>query len=189
MDEAEAIRCCQQGERDAFHFLVDRYGKVLYSTAYLITGDAGLSEDLVQEAFLHAWQGMPSFRTGGNFKAWILRILVKQAVTKRRKRRVVEVPVAEGMDLSDPSSDGEELAINEEERQHIWGTLDALPREQREVVVLRYCADLTIPSIARALSCREGTVKSRLHRALVRLRDLSMGASGQPGTREERGAS
>ena len=162
----------------------------MYGTAVLMTHDRALAEDLVQETFLHAWQGMPSFRTGGSFKAWILRILVNQAMTKRRKKRVPEVPLAEGMALSDSSNDAEELAINEEERLHFRRILEILPHEQRETVVLRYYADLTVPEIARALGCREGTVKSRLHRALARLRDVfPLEARKQPSLREEEGAS
>ena len=190
MDEAEAIRCCQQGERDAFHFLVERYGKVLYGTAYLMTGDAGLSEDLVQEAFLQAWQGMPSFRPGANFKAWILRILTNQVVTKRRRRRVPEVPLAQGMALPDSSIGAEEMTISEEERLYIRRILETLTGEQRETVVLRYYADLTVPEMAKALGCREGTVKSRLHRALARLRHVPhLEARKQPSLREGEGVS
>ena len=92
--------------------------------------------------------------------------------------------------MPDSSNDAEELAINEEERQHIRRILEALPHEQRETVVLRYYADMTIPEIAKALGCREGTVKSRLHRALARLRNVSLlEARKQPSLREGEGAS
>ena len=189
MDEAEAIRRCQRGDRDGFRILVERCGRVLYGTAYLITRDAGLAEDLVQEAFLQAWRGMPSFRPGGSFKPWILRILVNQAMTKRRKRRVIEAPLPEGMATPDTSKSVEELVLEDEERQHIGRILEILPHEQRKTVVLRYYADLTVPEIARALGCREGTVKSRLHRALARLREVPLEARQQPSLREGKGAS
>ena len=68
MDEAEVIHRCQRGERDAFRFIVERYGKVLYGTAYMMTRDRALAEDMVQEAFLLAWRNISSFRLGTSFK-------------------------------------------------------------------------------------------------------------------------
>lgn len=62
MDEAEAIRRCRERDEHAFPFLVERYAKVLYNTAYRITGDRGRAEDLVQETFLRAWRSLPSLR-------------------------------------------------------------------------------------------------------------------------------
>lgn len=176
LEEAEAIRRCQSGERDAFRLLVEQYEKVLYGTAFLMTRDDSLSEEFVQEAFLRAWRGIPSFRLDGSFKAWILRILVNQVMTNRRKLRVPESPLTEGIVPIDISRDidVEELVLKNEERQQIRQSLELLPQEQRYVVVLRYFADLTVPEIAKVMGCREGTIKSRLHRALARLRELSI---------------
>ena len=112
LDESEAIRRCQEGQRDPFRFLVERYGKVLYGTAYRMTRDRGLAEDLVQEAFLRVWRGMPSFRGGGNFKAWIVRILVNHVMSERRKKRVREVPLVEAIASSQNPEAGEKLVLN-----------------------------------------------------------------------------
>ena len=73
MDEEEVICRCQGGEHDAYRFLVERFEKVLFGTAYMMTRDRHLAEDLVQEAFLLAWRNISSFRLGTNFKAWLLR--------------------------------------------------------------------------------------------------------------------
>jgi len=151
---------------------VERYTRVLYGTAYRMTRDPGLAEDLVQETFLRAWRGMPSFQGGGNFKAWVVRILMNHAVSKRRKKRVREAPLAEAMASSQDLEAGEELALRKEERDRIRRALEKLPQEQREVVVLRYYTDLTVAQIARALGWRRGTAKSRLHRALGYLREV-----------------
>ena len=95
MDETEAIRCCQQGEREAFRFVVDQYGKVLYGTAYMMTRDRHLAEDLVQEAFLLAWRNIASFQLGTNFKAWLVRILVNRTISEQRKKRVTQIELEE----------------------------------------------------------------------------------------------
>ena len=73
MGEEDAIRRCQNGDREAFRFVVDHYGRVLFGTAYMMTRDRPLSEDLAQEALLLAWRNIASFEIGTNLKAWLLR--------------------------------------------------------------------------------------------------------------------
>jgi RNA polymerase sigma-70 factor (ECF subfamily) len=170
LDEAEAIRLSQDGDRDAFRFLVERYAAVLTGTAYLMTHDRALTDDLTQEAFLLAWKGLPTFRPDGNFKAWIIRILVNHTISYRRKRRVKEAFLAEP--LTNPADDPQERLLTKDERERTMQALESLPQEQHEALVLRYFSDMTVPEVAQALGWREGTVKSRLHRALRRLRKL-----------------
>ncbi len=179
MDEEEVIRRCQEGDRCAYRFVVEGYGKVLFGTAYRMTRNRQLAEDLVQEAFLLAWRNIPSFRLGTNFKAWLLRILVNRTISELRKKQVPEIDLDDpAVTLSDPDDVGD-LVVEKEERQRIRQALERLPNEQREAMVLRYYADLTVPEIAKALGWREGTVKSRLHRALVSLRQLLAEAEAQ----------
>ena len=175
MDEAEVIRRSQGGESEAFRLLVERYGKVLFGTAYLMTHDRPLAEDMVQEAFLLAWRALPSFRSGTNFKAWLLRILVNRTMADRRKKRVAEVQLAEAIPDPPGHEDTEETVLRGEERQLVRQALKALSQERRDAVVLRYYSDLTVPEVARVLGCRQGTVKSRLHRALRQLREVLRG--------------
>ena len=179
MDEEEVIRRCQEGDRCAYRFVVEGYGKVLFGTAYRMTRNRQLAEDLVQEAFLLAWRNIPSFRLGTNFKAWLLRILLNRTISELRKKRVPEIVLDDQVvKLSDPH-EVVGLILQKEEQQRIRRALERLPDNQREAMVLRYYADLTVPEIAKALGWREGTVKSRLHRALVRLRQLLDEAEAQ----------
>ena len=172
MKETEAIRRCQDGESGAFRFVVERYGKVLHGTAYMMTRDRSLAEDLVQEAFLLAWRNILGFKPGTNLKAWLLRILVNRTISEQRKKRVTQIELEEGVAaLSDPDQ-VEELILRNVERERIRRALETLPPDQRQAVVLRYYAELTAPEIAQTLGWREGTVKSRLHRAMARLRPL-----------------
>ena len=180
MEEGEVIRRCRAGERDAFRFVVERYGKLLYGTAYMMTRDRTLAEDMVQEAFLLAWRNISSFRLGTSFKAWLLRILVNRTISEQRKKRVTQIELAEEAAALPDSGETEELVLQEEERQLISQCLETLPQDQRQAVVLRYYADLTVPEIAKTLGWREGTVKSRLHRALGRLRGLLREEEPQP---------
>jgi RNA polymerase sigma-70 factor (ECF subfamily) len=171
VDESEVVRRCQDGDQEAFRLIVERFSSVLGGTAYLMTRDRAQVDDLVQETFLLAWRGIGSLRSSSNLKAWLVRILVNRVISEKRKKRVMEAELVE-VESKAGDSNSEELVLAEEERQRIREALETLPEAQREVTVLRYFADLTIPEVARVLGCREGTVKSRLHRALAQLRNV-----------------
>ena len=76
MNDEEAVRRCQDGDREAFRHLVDRYKDLLYGTACLMTGNTSIAEEHVQKALISAWRGMSSFRIGRPLKPWLVRILV-----------------------------------------------------------------------------------------------------------------
>ncbi|MCY3880491.1 MAG: RNA polymerase sigma factor [Chloroflexi bacterium] len=171
MTDDEAVLLCQGGDRDAFRHLVEQYKNPLYGTAYLMTGNAAQAEEHVQEAFLLAWRGIRTFRRGRPVKPWLMRILVNAVLAQQRKRSLATVPLEESAPLSAPSSGAESIEASED-REAVRQALAQLTPEHRQVVVLRYFADLTVPQVARSAGVREGTVKSRLHRALRQMREL-----------------
>ena len=170
MTDEQAVLRCQDGEREAFRHLVERYQDVLYGTAVLMTGDRAQAEEHVQEAFLAAWRGMQSFYSERPVKPWLVRILVNTVVSQRRKRAVSTVPLEYESESDDASRPAEEFEA-QHDRLAIREALAGLNPDQRQVVVLRFFAGLTVPQLAEAIGVREGTVKSRLHRALGQLRD------------------
>ena len=170
MTEDEAVMSCQNGDKDAFRYLVELHKDVVYGTAYLMTGNRSLAEEQMQEAFLAAWRGIQGFQAGRPFKPWLVRILVNGVLTQQRKRVLSTVP----LDDLDPSSERTDLVEEVEALQRrtaVREALSGLNQEQRQVIILRYFAGLTVPELARAIGKREGTVKSRIHRALGRLRE------------------
>ena len=169
MTEDEAIQRCQDGEREAFRPLVERYQDVVFGTAYHMTGSPALAEELAQEAFLAAWQGMRGFRQGKPFKPWLMRILVNTVLAERRKRSVQTTPI-EGAGVAGDADNPAAMVEAQVERQRLQQAINGLTPEHRQVVVLRYYAELTVPEVARASGVNEGTVKSRLHRAHRALR-------------------
>ena len=171
MDETQAVQLCQEGNESAFQVIVERYGDVMFGTAVLMTRDRALAEDLVQEALLLAWKGLPRFRAGSNLKAWLLRILVNRVISDRRRRRVDEVEMDASYNEPVEPESAIQTVISAEEAERIRAALSLLPFEPRQAIVLRFYAGMTIPEIAEMLGWREGTVKSRLHRALRQLRD------------------
>ena len=171
MTDDEAVLRCQDGDREAFRHLVEQYKNPLYGTAYLMTGNAAQAEEHVQEAFLSAWRGIRTFRRGRPVKPWLMRILVNSVLGQQRRRRLATVPLEESLPVQAPSSGADSIEASED-RQAVRDALAQLTPEHRQVVVLRYFADLTVPQVARSAGVREGTVKSRLHRALRQMREL-----------------
>ena len=158
MTDQQAVLRCQDGDREAFHQLVDRYQDLLYRTAMLMTGSRALAEELVQGALHSAWRGIHGFQHGCPVKPWLMRCLAREGVSQRRRQPTASVP---------PAGPGEEHPERQEMRQALAG-LDA---DQRHILVLHYFADLTVPQLAKALDAREDTVNTRLSRALGHLRE------------------
>ena len=170
MSEELAIARCQDGDRDAFRYLVERYKDVLFGTACLMTGSRTHAEDHVQEALLSAWRGIRGFRKGRPFKPWLVRILVNQVLSQRRRAWLPTRSLEEG-DPRGESADPAETAAVQDDRRAVRMALAGLTAEHRQVVVLRYFAELTVAEVAQSLDVKEGTVKSRLHRALGSLEE------------------
>ena len=171
-DEAAAVRRCQTGDPEAFRAVVDRYRTVLFGTAYLMTRDRDLAEDAVQQALVQIWRHLPSLRLRGSLKAWLVRIVVNEVNQQRRQKHVPAVHLDQMPDVVDETDDVEAALVSDERRRGLRRALDELPAEQKEAVVLRYFSDLTVPEVAAAMGCREGTIKSRLSRALGRLGEI-----------------
>ena len=172
MTDDEAIRLCQEGGRDAFGHLVERYKDTLFGTAVLMKGSRTAAEDHVQDALLAAWRGISGFRRGRPFKPWVVRILVNGIVSRGRRRAVATAPLDEAKPTADPGApDLAEAADAGRRHELVQGALGRLSPEHAQVVTLRYFADLSVPDTARALGIREGTAKSRLHRALGQMRE------------------
>ncbi len=168
-EEAALVRRCQAGDKESFRTLVEQYRGALFGTAYLMTRDRVSAEDTVQRALVQMWEHIPSLRLRGSLKAWLMRIVVNEVNQQHRKKRVPTVPLEEAPEVAGEPDEAEMVAVRREERQSLRRALEMLPSEQREAIVLRYFSELTVPEIAAVTGKREGTIKSRLSRALDRL--------------------
>ena len=171
-EEIELIRRCQAKDKDAFRLLVENYRKVMFGTAYLMTKDRGLAEDALQDALLQMWKHLPSLRQGVSLKAWAIRIVVNEVNRQWRKKRVPTVPLEYAPDIADDCEDAAAAMIRSEDHQNLRRALEQLPLEIKETVILRYFSDLTVPEVAKVMGKPEGTIKSRLSRALTRLNEI-----------------
>ncbi len=185
MDEIALISSAQRGDLDAFNTLVLAYQDMLFNTALRILGDDDLAADATQDAFLSAFKGLNTFR-GGSFKAWLLRTVTNTCYDElRRKKRRPTTPLepdssdGDEMDsprwLADPGLSPEQSAEAVELEHAIQHCLDHLPVEFRTVVVMADLQGLDYTEVASAIRAPLGTIKSRLARARLRLRECLQG--------------
>ncbi len=168
----ELVILCQKGDQEAFRQLVDRYAPLAYRTAALIVNDGPIAEDVVQEAFVLAWRGMDKFKPYGSLRAWLLRIVVNRALSQKRRKLLPTVATSSDQIAAAEGSAVVHDSLEQWELHHlIRQALGELRESYRQVMILRYFAELSVPEIAKVLGWRQGTVKSRLHRALSELRE------------------
>lgn len=177
MRELEGIIRLRRGEIDGMHILVRLHSLKAVRVAYLITRDQVLAEDVVQDAFLRAYERIASFDITRPFGPWFLRIVVREAVDTARcsshRREARGLDAEEILDLLSDISPGPEQSLEWAElRREVWDALGMLPPKQRAVIVMRYYLDLSEEEMARELGISAGTVKSRLHVARGHLRRL-----------------
>ncbi len=181
MNEVALIRDAQRGDLDSFNTLVLAYQDALFNTALRILGDEELAADATQEAFLSAFRAIRTYR-GGSFKAWLLRTVTNACYDelRRQKRRpttALEPDTQDGDEmetprwLTDPALSPEQQAEADELEHAIQHCLESLPVEFRAVVVLADVQGLDYSEVARAVRAPLGTIKSRLARARLRLRE------------------
>jgi RNA polymerase sigma-70 factor (ECF subfamily) len=187
-DDSRLIELSIQGDRAAFGVLVGRYQERLYHTAYRLLGNADDAMDVVQEAFLNAYQSLRQFKGDARFFTWLYRIAVNSAISLRRRSARVgsprllgstDRPGAGGADPPDESHGSEPGSALEraEEEARLQAALDSLTPEHRAVLVLKEIEGRKYDVIAEVLGVPIGTVRSRLHRARLELRDRLQGAA------------
>jgi RNA polymerase sigma-70 factor (ECF subfamily) len=185
MDETALIHDAQHGDLEAFNRLVLAYQDALYNTALRILNDEDLAADATQDAFLNAFRSINAFR-GGSFKAWLLRTVTNACYDELRRRgRRPTVPLEPATDddeemesprwLADPSMTPEQQTEADELEHAIRHCLESLPTDFRTVVVLADIQGLDYSEIAVTIRKPLGTIKSRLARARLRLRECLQG--------------
>ncbi len=185
MDEPALIHDAQRGSLDAFNTLVLHYQDTVFNTALRILGDEDQAADASQEAFISAFRSITSFR-GGSFKAWLMRTVTNACYDElRRKKRRPTTPLEPELDdgdemdsprwLADPNFTPEQAAEADEVEHAIQHCLEALPVEFRAVVVLADIQGMDYTEVAASVRVPLGTIKSRLARARLRLRECLRG--------------
>jgi RNA polymerase sigma-70 factor, ECF subfamily len=181
-DDAALIERCRAGDVAAFEPLVEKYRQRVWRLAYNTLRDREEAWDVAQEAFIRAYQALPSFRGQSAFYTWLYRIVMNVATDRARSRgaqgrafgteRVPEEDWERALPDDNPGDEAPDAAAaRREQRQKIVKALDTLPEHHRKIVMLSDLEGLSYREIADTLEIPMGTVMSRLHNARKRLRD------------------
>jgi RNA polymerase sigma-70 factor (ECF subfamily) len=180
IDDQTLIERCRGGDVAAFEPLVEKYRDRVWRLAFNVLRDREDAWDVTQEAFIRAWQALPSFRGQSAFYTWLFRIVVNVASDRARQRAArgrafgtERVPEEEWeRTMVDQGAPPDVEAKRAEERQRITRALAALPEHHRTIIMLSDLEGLSYREIAEVLDIPMGTVMSRLHNARKRLRDV-----------------
>ena len=162
-----------QGDEKAFSDIVDQYSALMLRTATMIVADHDIAEDVVQDAFIQAWHHLPDLREAGALRPWLMRIVVNQCISF--KRRLARTTAFVRQSLSEQEIDlTAQIADHHKGRlERDWDlahAIDELPAKQRVVIVLHYYNGMTLPEMAKVLQTSENTLKKRIQAALNNLR-------------------
>jgi RNA polymerase sigma-70 factor (ECF subfamily) len=177
-DDAALIERCRTGDPAAFEPLVEKYRERVWRLAYGYLRDREEAWDVAQEAFVRAWQALPTFRGQSAFYTWLFRITMNVATDRARQRAArgrafgTEPVPEEDWErvMTDPGAGPDDAATHAQERQRIQQALEALPQHHRTIIMLSDLEGLSYREIAEVLDIPMGTVMSRLHNARKRLR-------------------
>jgi RNA polymerase sigma-70 factor, ECF subfamily len=172
--ESDLVEAARRGDTAAFAHLVRDHQEIAFRTAYVIVRNTADAEDAAQDAFVKAWRALPRFRRGAPVRPWLLRIVANEARNRRRgegRRTALALRAAAEAPPGDAAPSPEGSAVAADERARLLALVEGLPDEQRLAVTCRYLLDLSEEETAAVLGVRRGTVKSRLSRALERMRE------------------
>ncbi len=177
-DDQALVERCRKGDVNAFEPLVEKYRQRVWRLAYRVLHDQDEAWDIAQEAFIRAWQALPSFKGESAFYTWLFRIAMNVAMDRGRQRAArgrafgtERVPEEDWERVMvDPGVAPDERARRAEERARVMRALGTLPPHQRTIIMLSDLEGLSYREIAEVLGIPMGTVMSRLHNARKRLR-------------------
>ncbi len=173
LDDTALVERARNGDVNAYETLVQHYQELAFRVAYQVTGDAADAEDAAQEAFVNAYYALGRFRPGAPFRPWLLRIVANEARNRRtaaHRRTTLAQRALVAQTSGEAAPSPEKAAEADEFRATLVASLRRLRDDDRLILAYRLFFDLSEAEMAEALKCPKGTVKSRLSRALGRLR-------------------
>lgn len=178
IDDQHLIQQCLAGRSEAFGELVVRYQDRLFHTLLYVTGAADQAQDVAQDAFVHAFAKLSTFRGESAFYSWLFRIAMNAAVSRKRRDRRMSASLDaarensghEPIDAHPASEPSHSLEVSERQAL-VRAALAELSEEYRTVLVLKEMEDMRYEEIAEIVGCPIGTVRSRIHRARTELRE------------------
>ena len=165
---SETVKQCQEGDAGAMEKVYIAYKSSIFKLTYRFTGDSSLAEDLLQDIFIKIFTSIKKLRSPDAFNSWLYRIAVNTCMSfARKKKRIKEVPLLKEIEDADFIEDGENHV-----RQQIVQAMDILPPKQKIVFQLHDVQGFTSAEIARIMRSSEGTAKSQLFKARMKIRNF-----------------
>lgn len=162
-----------QGEQEAFNDIVTQYSALMLRTASMIVGDRDIAEDVVQDALIQVWHHLPELREAGALRSWLMRIVVNQCISFKRKLARSAAFLRQSL-LEQETDMLAQVADDHKGRMErdwdIAHAINNLPMKQRVVIVMHYYYGMTLPEMAGTLQTSENTLKKRIQAALTNLR-------------------
>jgi RNA polymerase sigma-70 factor, ECF subfamily len=173
VDDGALISALRAGDRDAFGLLVERETSTVYRACLRILGRPHDAEDVTQESFVAAYRAIGQFRSEGSLRGWLLRIATRQCFRRLEQRRPTADlgAIGDGL-LVDTSAEPARVAVAKEVRDDVRAAVSSLDDPYREVVALRFFADMSLAEVAETTGRPLNTVKTHLRRGLERLRPV-----------------
>ena len=172
LDESTLIRHAASGDVAAWEPLVLAHQEAVFRLAYLILGDPDDAADVAQEAFLRAWNHIQRFDTTRPLRPWLLSIVTNLARNRYRSAGRYLATLTRAFRNEPAPANIEEKSAQHMEASELWKAVQSLSMPDQQIVYLRYFLDLSVTETAEVLRVAEGTVKSRLSRALEHLRGI-----------------
>ena len=178
--ESEVVRRARQGDTQAWEDLVSLHQQSVFRLAYLMLGEADDAEDIAQQAFIQAYYALGRFDTTRPVRPWLLQITANLCKNWMRGVSRYLAALQRSFRLEQPLN-GERAALparathlveQNQEAELLWQAIRRMSKNDQEMIYLRYFLECTETEMAEALGISHGTVKSRLHRAMARLRDI-----------------
>jgi RNA polymerase sigma-70 factor (ECF subfamily) len=173
--ERSLVERAQRGDLTAFDALVRAYETLAFRAAYIILRDEGDAADAAQEAFVHAYRALGSFKLGEPFRPWLMRIVTNQALNRiqaMKRRANMTERYAQAVSESAVPPDAQRTLETREQNEHLMRAVARLKPDEQALITLRYFLELPELEVAHSLNIPQGTVKSRLHRTLAKLREI-----------------
>lgn len=182
----ELLSRARAGEAQAFCLLIEPLQARLFRQAAALAGEPSAAEDLVSETLVEAWKSLPRYDETCRLSTWLYAILLHRHRKSIRRARSRPLPLTgltsakvqelrtQHENLASPELSPAEAAVQAEALAQLTACVERLPGKHRDVILLRFFEDASLPDMAAVLECSVGTVKSRLHHALERLRKMKL---------------
>jgi RNA polymerase sigma-70 factor (ECF subfamily) len=169
MDIEQAIGLCLEGDQEAWNMIINSYSKLVYNIALGFTYNNDDASDIVQDIFLKLYKNLHKFNRDRSFKGWLIQLSKNYCIDYWRKNKKGRIKVELKENIASTNDTPDLLNIKDSERQFLRNKIKVLEPELKIILIMRDIEGMSYSSISDSLGIPEGTVKSRINRARIKL--------------------